>query len=619
MSRVLGISAYYHESAASLIINGDIASAVQEERFTRKKHDASFPVNSVKYCLKENNISLVDIDKIIYYEKPLLTFERLLETYLATAPRGLSSFIPAMQVWIKQKLFLKSDIKKKLVAIQKEVQPFSNKEINLPELLFSEHHLSHAASAFFPSPFDEAAILCLDGVGEWATTSAWIGKNKEIAPLWEINFPHSVGLLYSAFTYYCGFKVNSGEYKLMGLAPYGEAKYVSIIKDNLIDIKKDGTFKLNMSYFKFHRGLRMTSKKFNVLFGYPPRKKESEILQFHMDLAASIQKVTEEIVLSLANTIRKETGQKNLCLAGGVALNCVANGKLIEKNIFDEIWIQPASGDAGTAVGAALLAYYKYSDKERVVNPSDSMKGSYLGPKFSNLEIKNYLNKINASYLSLRDKELFEKISEHLTEGKVVGWFNGAMEFGPRALGARSIIGDPRNKDMQSVMNLKIKYRESFRPFAPSILEEYTSNEFKLNKKSPYMLIVAGVKNENCFKISENQKKEVGLKQLNFVRSTIPAVTHIDYSARIQTVSSETNIRYYNLLKTFKNKTGCPLLINTSFNVRGEPIVCSPEDAYRCFMRTEMDILVLENQILYKHQQKNIKNDTSWKEEFELD
>ena len=619
MSRVLGISAYYHDSAASLIVDGEIVSAVQEERFTRKKHDASFPNNSVKYCLRQNNISLKEIDKVIYYEKPLLTFERLLETYLAAAPRGLSSFIPAMQVWIKQKLFLKSDIKKKLVEIQKEIQPAIDKNFNLPELLFSEHHLSHAASAFYPSPFNEAAILCLDGVGEWATTSVWIGQSKEITPLWEINFPHSIGLLYSAFTYYCGFKVNSGEYKLMGLAPYGEPKYIGLIKENLIDIKKDGTFKLNMSYFKFHRGLRMTSRKFHTLFGKPPREKESKILQFHMDLAASIQKVTEEIVLSLANTIKNETGQKNLCLAGGVALNCVANGKLLEKNIFDEIWIQPASGDAGTAIGAALFAYYKYSDRERIINPSDSMKGSYLGPKFSNVEIKNYLNKINAPYSTLDDSELFKKISQHIANGKVVGWFNGAMEFGPRALGARSIIGAPRNKDMQSVMNLKIKYRESFRPFAPSILEEDASNEFELNKKSPYMLIVADVKNVNCFKMNENQKKEFGLKKLNFVRSTIPAVTHIDYSARIQTVNSDTNIRFYNLLKTFKKQTGCPLLINTSFNVRGEPIVCSPEDAYRCFMRTEMDILVLENQILYKEKQNKVKNDSSWEEEFELD
>ena len=619
MSRILGISAYYHDSAASLIVDGDIFSAVQEERFTRKKHDASFPFHSIKYCLKTNNISLADIDKVIYYEKPLLTFERLLETYLATAPRGLSSFIPAMQVWIKQKLFLKSDIKKKLLEIEKEINSGSNNNLNLPELLFSEHHLSHAASAFFPSPFNEAAILCLDGVGEWATTSAWIGQKKEITPLWEINFPHSIGLLYSAFTYYCGFKVNSGEYKLMGLAPYGEAKYVNLIKDNLIDIKKDGTFKLNMSYFKFHRGLRMTSRKFNSLFGYPPREKESKILQFHMDLAASIQKVTEEIVLSLANTIKNETGQKNLCLAGGVALNCVANGKLLEKNIFNEIWIQPASGDAGTAIGAALLAYHKYSEKERIVNPTDSMRGSYLGPKFSNTEIKNYLNKINAPYKTFGDSELFEKISQHISEGKVVGWFNGAMEFGPRALGGRSIIGDPRNKNMQSVMNLKIKYRESFRPFAPSVLEEDASKEFKLNKKSPYMLIVASVKNENCFKINEKNNDEYGLKKLNFVRSTIPAVTHIDYSARVQTVNPHTNIRFYNLIKTFKKKTGCPLLINTSFNVRGEPIVCTPIDAYRCFMRTEMDILVLENQILYKKEQNKIKNDSSWKEEFELD
>tara|TARA_Y100000589_G_scaffold287175_1_gene287788 strand:- start:5033 stop:6892 length:1860 start_codon:yes stop_codon:yes gene_type:complete len=619
MYRVLGISAYYHDSAASLIVNGEIVSAVQEERFTRKKHDASFPINSIKYCLRNNKLTLKDIDKIIYYEKPLLTFERLLETYLASAPRGLSSFIPAMQVWIKQKLFLKSDIKKQLIDIQKVISEKREKNFSLPQLLFSEHHLSHAASAFFPSPFKDSAILCLDGVGEWATTSAWLGQNKGIKPLWEINFPHSLGLLYSSFTYYCGFKVNSGEYKLMGLAPYGEPKYVSLIKDNLIDIKKDGTFKLDMQYFKFHRGLRMTSTKFNKLFGHPPRKRESEILQFHMDIAASIQQVTEEIVLLLAQTIKKETGQKNLCLAGGVALNCVANGKLLEKKIFENIWIQPASGDAGTAIGSALLAYYQYSNNERVINSQDSMKGAYLGPKFSNLEIKKYLEDIKATYNTLDDSDLFEELTTNLIKGKVIGWFNGPMEFGPRALGARSIIGDPRNKQMQSIMNLKIKYRESFRPFAPAILEEDVSNQFKLDTKSPYMLLVAGVNNDNCFEMDNQQKKEFGIKKLNFARSTIPAVTHIDYSARVQTVNSSTNNRFYNLIKKFKDKTGCPLLINTSFNVRGEPIVCSPEDAYKCFMRTEMDILVLENQLLYKSDQRNIKKDESWKKEFELD
>ena len=617
--KIIGISAYYHDSAASLIVNGEIISAVQEERFTRIKHDSSFPTNAIKYCLSENNISLNDIDCVIYYEKPLLTFERLLETYLGTAPRGIRSFIAAMQVWIKEKIFLKSEIKKNLKDIQTEIIGLPKKEINVPPLLFFFFFLSHAASAFYPSPFNEAAILCMDGVGEWATTSVWIGKGNEIKPLWEISFPHSLGLLYSAFTYYCGFKVNSGEYKLMGLAPYGEPKYVDLIKNNLVDIKQDGTFRLNLSYFKYHRGFRMTSSKFNRLFGEPPRKGEANLTQFHMDVAASIQKVTEEIILLLARSINKETGQKKLCLAGGVALNCVANGKLLKEAIFDEIWIQPASGDAGNSIGSALYAYYDFFKEKRYTNDSDSMKGSYLGPRFSNEYIKKYLKNINSKFHIFNDPELLTKVAELLASGNVVGWFNGAMEFGPRALGARSILGDPRNPKMQSIMNLKIKYRESFRPFAPSVLEEEVSNQFEFNAESPYMLFVAPVKKDLCFELNNEHKKMFGIEKINIPRSKLPAVTHIDYSARIQTVSRKTNSRYYDLLKAFKRLTGCPTIINTSFNVRGEPIVCSPQDAYRCFMRTEMDVLVLENQLLFKNEQSKIEKDESWMQEFELD
>ena len=617
--QIIGISAYYHDSSAVLINNGDIISAVQEERFTRKKHDSNFPKNALKYCLLNSNLTLEDIDYIIYYEKPLLTFERLLETYLGVAPRGARSFIAAMQVWLKEKLFLKSEIKKQLQQIQQEIKNISGKDLALPPLLFSEHHLSHAASAFYPSPFEDAAILCMDGVGEWATTSAWLGKGTDIKPLWEISFPHSLGLLYSSFTYYCGFKVNSGEYKLMGLAPYGEPKYADLIKRNLIDIKRDGTFKLDMSYFKYHRAFRMTSSKFHKLFGQPPRKSETELTQFHMDIAASIQLVTEEITLLLAKSIQKETGAKNLCLAGGVALNCVSNGKLLKEGIFKDIWIQPASGDAGTSLGAALLAYYEYSKQDRNILVDDSMKGSYLGPKFSNKSIQEYLNKINANYYFKEDPQLFTQLADLLEQGKVVGWFNGAMEFGPRALGGRSIIGDPRNLNMQSVMNLKIKYRESFRPFAPSVLEEYVSSQFELETKSPYMLLVASVKNELCHEMNDAQKKLFGIDKLNIPRSTIPAITHVDYSARVQTVSNQTNPRYYKLLKAFQELTGCPTLINTSFNVRGEPIVCTPQDAYRCFMRTEMDVLVLENQILLKKEQKAVEKDEKWMQQFELD
>ena len=613
---ILGLSCYYHDSAAALIKNGEIIAAAQEERFSRKKHDSSFPKNAVSYCLKSQGINLSEVKEVVYYEKPLLTFERLLETYLGTAPRGGRSFIAAMQVWLKEKLFLKTELKKNLKEIQKEFVIDSN---YIPTLLFSEHHLSHAAAAFYPSPFDEAVILCMDGVGEWATTSAWIGKGKNIDPLWEISFPHSLGLLYSAFTYYCGFKVNSGEYKLMGLAPYGEPRFVDKIKDYLIDIKEDGTFRLDISYFKYHRGFRMTGRKFHKLFGRPPRQGETELTQFHMDLAASIQVVTEEIVLKLAKSLREETGIKNLCLAGGVALNCVANGKLLQEKIFEDIWIQPASGDAGSALGAALVGWHQHQEQDRFVNTNDAMKGTYLGPEFSNGDIINYLEQIKAPFHTFSDAELFERLAEELEIGNVIGWFNGPMEFGPRALGGRSIIGDPRNLKMQSVMNLKIKYRESFRPFAPSVLEEDVSNQFEMDAKSPYMLLVAPVKKELCKKMTKEEEKLFGIEKLNISRSSLPAITHVDYSARVQTVSKSTNSRYYNLISAFKRKTGCPTIINTSFNVRGEPIVCTPQDAYRCFMRTEMDVLVLQNQILFKSEQPKVEKDETWMQEFELD
>ena len=613
---ILGLSCYYHDSAAALLKNGEIIAAAQEERFSRKKHDSRFPKNAISYCLRSEGISFENITEVVYYEKPLLTFERLLETYLGAAPRGGRSFVAAMQVWLKEKLFLKSDLKKNLESVQLSL---GYKSTTIPNLLFSEHHLSHAAAAYYPSPFEESVILCMDGVGEWATTSAWIGKGNKIQPLWEISFPHSLGLLYSAFTYYCGFKVNSGEYKLMGLAPYGTPKYVDQIKDKLIDIKDDGTFRLDISYFKYHRGFRMTGSKFHKLFGRPPRKAETELDHFHMDLAASIQIVTEEIVLKLAKSLRKETGIKNLCLAGGVALNCVANGKLLQENVYDDLWIQPASGDAGSALGAALVGWHQHHRQDRRVNKNDSMRGTYLGPEFSNEEIVMYLNQINATFHTLEDYELFERLADELAKGYVIGWFNGPMEFGPRALGGRSIIGDPRNQKMQSVMNLKIKYRESFRPFAPSVLEEDVSNQFEISAKSPYMLLVAPVKNELCKQMTKEQEKLFGIAKLNIPRSSLPAITHVDYSARIQTVSPSTNPRYYNLINAFKAKTGCPTIVNTSFNVRGEPIVCTPQDAYRCFMRTEMDILVLQNQILFKVEQPNLEKDETWMQEFELD
>ena len=610
--RILGISAYYHDSAAALLVDGEVVAAAQEERFSRKKHDARFPASAARYCLDSQGLALADIDAVVYYEKPLLTFERLLETYLGAAPRGGRSFVAAMQVWLKEKLFLKTELKKQVAAL-------GAPDAKQPELLFSEHHLSHAGAAFYPSPFEKAAVLCMDGVGEWATTSAWLGDSAGLSPLWEINFPHSLGLLYSAFTYYCGFKVNSGEYKLMGLAPYGEPRYVDQIKQHLIDIKPDGTFRLDLSYFKFHRGFRMTGRKFHKLFGRPPRKGETELSQFHMDLAASIQVVTEEVVLKLARTLRQETGATALCLSGGVALNCVANGKLLREGIFDQIWIQPASGDAGSALGAALVAWHQYFKHSRQPVSGDAMKGTYLGPGFSNPEICEYLTSIKAPFHALEDPLLFDQLAELLDQGKVVGWFNGRMEFGPRALGARSIIGDPRNQQMQSVMNLKIKYRESFRPFAPSVLEQEVANQFELNAQSPYMLLVAPVKKELCQSMTAEQEQLFGIEKLNVPRSSLPAITHVDYSARVQTVSDRTNPRYFNLIKAFQRRTGCPTIVNTSFNVRGEPIVCTPQDAYRCFMRTEMDVLVLQNQLLLKEEQPLDDADESWKQEFELD
>ena len=613
MTAILGISAYYHDSAAAVLVDGNIISAAQEERFSRRKHDPRFPEQAIRSCLDQAGLSISDLDAVTYYEKPLLTFERLLETYIGASPRGGRSFVAAMQTWLKEKLFLKRTIQQKLQTMAGDGQA-------IPPLLFSEHHLSHAAAAFFPSPFASSAVLCMDGVGEWATTSAWMGTGNEIKPIWELSFPHSLGLLYSAFTFYCGFKVNSGEYKLMGLAPYGEPKYVETIKNNLIDIKNDGTFRLNLQFFKFHRGFRMTSQRFHALFGQPPRDPESDLKPFHMDLAASIQVVTEDIVLALARSLHEETGAKNLCLAGGVALNCVANGRLLREGPFDNIWIQPASGDAGSALGAALVTWHQHFNQTRTPNSRDAMHGTYLGPAFSNQDICSYLESQNIPFQSQNDEQLFNSVATLLDEGKVVGWFNGRMEFGPRSLGARSILGDPRNQDMQSVMNLKIKYRESFRPFAPAVLADHVQNQFELDQSSPYMLIVAPVKKELCTPMTQEQDQLFGIDKLNVPRSSLPAVTHVDYSARVQTVHAETNPRFHGLLSAFHARTGCPTLVNTSFNVRGEPIVCTPEDAYRCFMRTEMDVLVLENQILLKEEQpKSSQSDNTWMQDFELD
>jgi carbamoyltransferase len=615
--KILGISAYYHDSAATLSEDGKIIAAAQEERFTRKKHDSSFPEFSIQYCLKEAKCNLGEVSAVVFYDKPLIKFERLLETYLSYAPKGISSFLMAMPVWLKEKLFLKSTLKKELKKL------LTDKKTSLPKLLFSEHHQSHAASAFFPSPFEKAAVLCLDGVGEWATTSVWLGDKNRLDLHWEIEFPHSLGMLYSSFTYYTGFKVNSGEYKLMGLAPYGEPKYVDLIYEKLLHLKEDGTFRLNMDYFNFAVGLTMTNEKFHDLFGGPPRKPEGKVTQKEMDLARSIQVVTEEVILKLARTIQQELKVDSLCLAGGVALNCVANGRLLREGPFKHIWIQPAAGDAGGSLGAALSAWYEYLGNSRELNKtnesSDQMQGSYLGPGLHDEEIRATLDRVGAKYHRFSEGELHTKLAELLEAENVIGWCQGRMEFGPRALGGRSILGDPRSTKMQSVMNLKIKYRESFRPFAPAVLSEDVAEYFDLKDSSPYMLIVAPVSAKLQSPMSDEQKKLFGIEKLNVPRSAIPAVTHVDYSARVQTVHKETNPKFYDLLKAFKKRTGCGVLVNTSFNVRGEPIVCTTEDAYRCFMRTEMDYLVVENFLIDKKEQMKIDQDLSWQKEFELD
>jgi len=612
-THILGLSAYYHDSAAALLKDGQIVAAAQEERFTRKKHDAGFPRQAIEYCLDEAGVSLASIDAVVFYDKPLVKFERLLETYLSYAPNGFRSFLAAMPVWLKEKLMLKDTLKRELA----ELGECSKK--HLPRLLFSEHHKSHAASAFYPSPFERAAVLCLDGVGEWATTSAWRAEGKTIEPLWEIDFPHSLGLLYSAFTYFTGFKVNSGEYKLMGLAPYGEPKYVQTILDKLIDLKPDGTFRLDMQYFNYCTGLTMTNSRFDSLFGGPPRKPESPLTDRETDIAASIQKVTEEVVLRLARTLHQETGEKYLCLAGGVALNCVSNGRIEREGPFDAIWIQPAAGDAGGALGAAQIAWHEYFDQPRPPGDGDRMAGSYLGPGFGRDEVLSYLDATGAKYTEHPDTELLPQLAELLAVEKVIGWFHGRMEFGPRALGARSIIGDPRSTAMQSMMNLKIKYRESFRPFAPSVLAERVSDYFEQAGPSPYMLIVAPVHQDIRLTLPTEQQSLFGIERLKLIRSELPAITHVDYSARVQTVHRDTNPRYHELIRQFEAKTGCAVLVNTSFNVRGEPIVCTPEDAYRCFMRTEMDYLVLGNFLLAKEQQPRWEQEDDWQEEFELD
>ena len=609
---ILGISAYYHDSAACLVVDGKIIAAAQEERFTRKKHDENFPVNAINYCLTEARLSAQQIDYVVFYDKPFLKFERLFETYLAFAPKGFKSFATSLPVWVKDKLFQKSVILEALKDHLDKNTDWSSK------LLFSEHHLSHAASAFFPSPFEEAAVLTMDGVGEWATTSLAVGKGNTLNVTNEIHFPHSLGLLYSAMTYYTGFKVNSGEYKVMGLAPYGEPKYANLIKDHLIDIKEDGSFHLDMSYFNYCTGLTMTSERFNDLFGAPPRKSESILGQREMDLAASIQAVTEEVVIKLAKGIKKSTGLNNLCLAGGVALNCVANGKLLRENVFDKIWIQPASGDAGGAVGAALAAYYLMLAQPRKVDKQDVMQGSYLGPEFGQAEIEQRLSQAGAKFDVVSDTQLIEQTAQALADGLAVGWHQGRMEFGPRSLGARSIIADARSPTVQKQLNLKVKYRESFRPFAPSILREDVANWFEINTDSPYMLLVADVKKEKQLAMTDAQKQLFGIEKLNVPRSEIPAVTHVDYSARIQTVSKDTNPKYHALISKFKEITGCPVLVNTSFNVRGEPIVCSPEDAFNCLMGTDIDFLVVGNCILRKEQQ-NQALVKDYKNAYELD
>lgn len=614
--RILGISAFYHDSAAALIENGAIIAAAQEERFTRKKHDPGFPKEAIDYCLKEAGLTLSDVDHVVFFEKPFIKFERLLETYLASVPAGFQSFKMAIPVWIKDKLFQKGNLIELLEEFENANEGTSEIE---NKLLFAEHHQSHAASAFFPSPFEEAIILTMDGVGEWATASVAIGRGNELTTVREIQFPHSLGLLYSAMTYYTGFRVNSGEYKVMGLAPYGEPKYAKLIKDNLIDIKEDGSFWLDQSYFNYATGLTMTSSKFHDLFGAPPRTSEDQITQREMDLAASVQAVTEEVMLKMTESLAKEYGIKNLCLAGGVALNCVANGKVIRAGSFDNVWVQPAAGDAGGALGAALAAHYIEKKQPRTVGSNmDAMKGSYLGPEYEQSDIETRLTKAGAVFEVLTDETVMTETAKCLEDGHAVGWFQGRMEFGPRALGGRSILGDPRNPEMQKTLNLKIKYRESFRPFAPSIISDEVSNYFEHEGTSPYMLVVAPVKEEHR---KDTSKKDVGLfgiEKLNIPRSTIPAITHVDYSARIQTVHEETNPRYHALISAFKKQTGCPIVVNTSFNVRGEPIVNTPEDAFHCFMGTEMDTLVVGNCLMRKPaQDQSLAED--YKDKFDLD
>jgi len=609
--RILGISAFYHDSAACLVEDGHIVAAAQEERFTRKKHDAGFPQNAIQYCLKAEGVELDQIDYVAFYDKPFLKFDRLLETYVSFAPRGFRSFLMAMPLWIKEKLFQKILLRDELKKLGAGVDIESR-------LLFAEHHQSHAASAFFASPFDEAVVLTMDGVGEWATTSTAVGRGNHLEMLKEIHFPHSIGLLYSAFTYYLGFKVNSGEYKVMGLAPYGEAKYADLILNNLIDLKEDGSFRLDMQYFDYCTGLKMINNKFNELFGGLPRKPEEPLTQKHMDLAASVQWVTEEIVLRLTRSISSETGRKNLCLAGGVALNCVANGRILRDGKFEQIWVQPAAGDAGGSLGAALAAYYTHLGNPRLTTGKDAMSGSYLGPSYEESEIEQQLIVAGARFEKLKDSDLMEATVDALAAGKAVGWFQGRMEFGPRALGARSILGDPRSATMQKTLNLRVKYRESFRPFAPAVLREDVADWFELDCNSPYMLFVANVVKNKRRQMTEEEQSLFGIDKLNVPRSDIPAVTHVDYSARIQTVDRETNPRFHELLSMFKARTGCPVLVNTSFNVRGEPIVCSPQDAFRCFMGSEIELLVIGNYILYKEKQ-DTRLKINYNTAFELD
>jgi len=603
---ILGISCYYHDSAAALVRDGEIVAAAQEERFTRKKHDFNFPSHAIQYCLNEAGVTAKDLDCVVFYDKPLIKFERILETYLAYAPYGIKSFLMSMPLWLKEKLWIPNLIRRDL--------DFDGK------ILFTEHHQSHAASAFYPSPFQRSAFLTMDGVGEWATTSYGVGNGNRLTIHGELNFPHSLGLLYSAFTYFTGFKVNSAEYKVMGLAPYGEPKYVQTIYDHLIDLKEDGSFKMNMEYFDYCAGLTMTNRKFDRLFGGPPRQQESKLTQREMDLTRSLQEVTEEIMLRMARHVHRVTGEKHLVLAGGVALNCVGNGRILRESPFEQIWIQPAAGDAGGALGAALFAWYAYHGNERNVSGSgDAQKGSYLGPEYSDAEIEQYLKKSDVVYRKVTRSELIETVADLIAGENVIGWFQGRMEFGPRALGARSILGDARSRKMQSVMNLKIKFRESFRPFAPSVLRESVSDYFQMEADSPYMLLVAPVVDSRRIKMSGDQEKLFGIDKLNVARSDIPAITHVDYSARVQTVHKETNPLYHELINTFYMKTGCPVIINTSFNVRGEPIVCRPEEAYRCLMRTQMDYLVIGSFIVAKTDQKPLVQDSDWMKEFALD